>query len=136
MDDVLKPFVSTESKRLYTTVDDWLRHMALGITRVEIIEAGVGRVYVKMGLDEVELSLQDEGRTLKIFTKAERAKRNSDVLIWQSPADWSWETTDGYYYIEVKEIVWSAYAKKRYLGGYATLDEAKRACELHELSLK
>lgn len=37
------------------------------ITRVEIVESNVGRVYVNHDASEVSISLQDEGRTLKIF---------------------------------------------------------------------
>lgn len=39
------------------------------ITRVEVIERGVKRHYVNYAADEVVLSLQDEGRTLKVFIK-------------------------------------------------------------------
>jgi hypothetical protein len=37
------------------------------VTRVEVIDPK-GRSYVNMNTAKVELSLQDEGRTLKIFT--------------------------------------------------------------------
>jgi hypothetical protein len=43
------------------------------VTRVEVIdhtttvEDGGGRVYTKYGVKEVEVVLQDEGRTLKVF---------------------------------------------------------------------
>ena len=39
------------------------------ITRVEVIDhqGGQGRVFVKHNCQEVELSIQDEGRTLKVF---------------------------------------------------------------------
>jgi len=36
------------------------------VTRVEVIDAD-GRSYVKYGVTAVELSLQDDDRTLKIF---------------------------------------------------------------------
>ena len=39
------------------------------ITRLEIIEYNNGRAYVNRDLSKVEFSLQDEGRTLKIFVK-------------------------------------------------------------------
>ena len=39
------------------------------ITRLEIIEYNNGRAYVNRDLSNVELSLQDDGRTLKIFCK-------------------------------------------------------------------
>lgn len=39
-----------------------------GVTRLEIITQD-GRDYVKRELDRVTISLQDEGRTLKIFTE-------------------------------------------------------------------
>lgn len=39
------------------------------VTRVEVIEMGVGREYVQWGLYDVELALQDVGRTLKVFVK-------------------------------------------------------------------
>jgi hypothetical protein len=38
------------------------------ITRLEIID-GNGRVYVNMDVKDIEFSLQDENRTLKIFIK-------------------------------------------------------------------
>lgn len=38
------------------------------ITRVEIIQENVGRLTVKRG--EIELSFQDDGRTLKVFLKS------------------------------------------------------------------
>lgn len=37
------------------------------LTRVEVIENHDGRKYVNHNCSEVSLSLQDEGRTLKIF---------------------------------------------------------------------
>ncbi len=47
------------------------------VTRLEVINHqadGMGREYVKCGIGEVELSLQDEGRTLKIFL-SDRAEK-------------------------------------------------------------
>lgn len=38
------------------------------ITRIEII-TGEGRVFVGYGFSDVMISLQDDGRTLKIFSK-------------------------------------------------------------------
>ena len=41
------------------------------VTRIEVIdhqsEPVIGRVYTKWGCEKVELQLQDDGRTLKIF---------------------------------------------------------------------
>lgn len=37
------------------------------VTRVEIIEIGEGRTYVNMSCNNVELQLQDDNKTLKIF---------------------------------------------------------------------
>jgi hypothetical protein len=39
------------------------------ITRLEVIEANNGRAYVNMNATNIEFSLQDDGRTLKIFVK-------------------------------------------------------------------
>ena len=42
------------------------------VTRVEIIDhspGGIGRAYVKWDAKSVELSFQDDNRTLKIFIK-------------------------------------------------------------------
>jgi hypothetical protein len=39
------------------------------ITRLEIIEYNNGRAYVNRDLSNVEFSLQDDGKTLKIFVK-------------------------------------------------------------------
>jgi len=36
------------------------------ITRLEVID-GSGRAYIKHGADEVQLSLEDDGQTLKVF---------------------------------------------------------------------
>ena len=40
-----------------------------GVTRIEVIDhqGQEGRVYVKRDCKKVELSIQDEGRTLKVF---------------------------------------------------------------------
>jgi hypothetical protein len=40
------------------------------ITRLEIIEYNNGRAYVNRDLSNVEFSLQDDGKTLKIFVKS------------------------------------------------------------------
>ena len=40
------------------------------VTRVEIIDEN-GRSYVKYGVTDVEFSLQDDDRTLKIFLKVQ-----------------------------------------------------------------
>jgi hypothetical protein len=40
-----------------------------GVTRIEVIDhqGQEGRVYTKRDCEKVELSIQDEGRTLKVF---------------------------------------------------------------------
>jgi hypothetical protein len=38
------------------------------VTRVEVIDSS-GRAYVALDIEEVELSLQDDDKTLKIFIK-------------------------------------------------------------------
>lgn len=43
------------------------------ITRLEVIDE-TGRAYVKYNIVDVELSLQDDARTLKIFLKIKSAK--------------------------------------------------------------
>lgn len=40
------------------------------VTRVEVIDDN-GRSYVKYGIADIEFSLQDDGRTLKLFLKVE-----------------------------------------------------------------
>jgi hypothetical protein len=37
------------------------------IARVEIIKNGTGRVFTEYKAEDIEISLQDDGRTLKIF---------------------------------------------------------------------
>lgn len=39
------------------------------VTRVEVIERGSGRLLVLRNAARVELSLQDDGKTLKVFVK-------------------------------------------------------------------
>lgn len=39
------------------------------ITRVEVIERGVGRYYTDYNAKSVAVSVQDQGRTLKIFVR-------------------------------------------------------------------
>lgn len=56
------------------------------VTRIEVIdhqsEPVIGRAYTKWGCEKVELSLQDDGKTLKIFISkkqelfCEKAKSN------------------------------------------------------------
>jgi len=51
--------------------DDWLHLKAQDfsdVSRVEVIDS-TGRAYVNLDVTSVELSLQDEARTLKIFIK-------------------------------------------------------------------
>ena len=40
--------------------------------RVEVIECNEGRVYTKYGCSNVEVSIQDNGKTLKIFVNYPR----------------------------------------------------------------
>ncbi len=44
------------------------------VTRVEVIERGHGRYFTDHNASEVVLSLQDDGRTLKIFIKEVKSK--------------------------------------------------------------
>lgn len=37
------------------------------VTRVEVISTGKGRVYVNMDCKDVQISMQDNERTIKIF---------------------------------------------------------------------
>lgn len=51
--------------------EDWLRKKVQdfsAVSRVEVIDP-TGRAYVNMNVTSVELSLQDDARTLKIFIK-------------------------------------------------------------------
>ena len=41
------------------------------ITRVEVIDS-TGRAYTKWDVKDVEMSIQDDGRTMKIFLKDEK----------------------------------------------------------------
>ena len=52
-----------------TTLKTEFRFPTDKITRLEIIEANNGRVYVNRDLSNIEFSLQDDDRTLKIFVK-------------------------------------------------------------------
>jgi hypothetical protein len=47
------------------------------VTRVEVIDAD-GRSYVKYGVTAVELSLQDDDRTLKIFLTEKEQNERAD----------------------------------------------------------
>lgn len=51
-----------------TQVDDLNRDLIATVTRVEIIDSG-GRSYSNMNAGGVFLSLQDDGKTLKVFTE-------------------------------------------------------------------
>ena len=42
------------------------------INRLEVIECGKGRQYVNMKVKNMKLSLQDDGKTLKIFVNYPR----------------------------------------------------------------
>lgn len=48
---------------------DWFnQHMFPKVNRVEVIDSS-GRAYTKYGVKDVSISLQDDGRTLKVFLK-------------------------------------------------------------------
>ncbi len=49
------------------------------VTRVEVID-GEGRSYVKYGIEDIELSFQDNDTTLKIFLKTKEGVTYQD---WQ-----------------------------------------------------
>lgn len=49
---------------------DWLTPYP-DITRVEVIDS-TGRAYAKWDVKDVQLSIQDDGRTMKIFLKDEK----------------------------------------------------------------
>lgn len=49
------------------------------VTRVEVISQGKGRDYVNMDTGNVELSLQDDGKTLKIFIEKLRNNQTNNV---------------------------------------------------------
>lgn len=59
------------------------------VTRVEVIDhqsnSLVGRAYVKHGCEVVSLSLQDEGRTLKIFISSKNDKPSCEHKRTESP---------------------------------------------------
>ena len=48
------------------------------ITRVEVIEVGVTRYYVNNNTKVVDIQLQDDDRTLKIFIKNKKEKQNDN----------------------------------------------------------
>jgi hypothetical protein len=54
-------------------------------------------------------------------------------LEWQKPTDWSRETVDGAYYMELDETSgeWTAWRRMERLGRYPSEDAAKTACEEH-----
>ena len=47
------------------------------VTRFEVIDAA-GRSYVKYGVSDIKLSLQDSGKTLKIFLREGREEEIND----------------------------------------------------------
>ena len=47
------------------------------VTRVEVID-GEGRSYVKYGVEDIELSFQDNDTTLKIFLKSREGATYED----------------------------------------------------------
>lgn len=57
-------------------------------------------------------------------------------LKWQSPTSWSRETLDGEYYVEKvhRSVKWDACSRKKNLGRFPSLKEAKEACQLHKLA--
>lgn len=50
---------------------DWIR-TCKDLTRVEVIESIEGRILVETSITDVEASLQDDGKTLKIFIKRKK----------------------------------------------------------------
>ncbi|WP_336670701.1 hypothetical protein [Tsukamurella sp. USMM236] len=55
------------------------------VTRITVVDSEYGRVFERYNLyrDGVELHLQDDGRTLKVFprtTSSERASRRGELL--------------------------------------------------------
>jgi hypothetical protein len=46
------------------------------VTRLEVIDED-GRSYVKYGITDVQFSLQDDGRTLKLFVKVKKNEKTS-----------------------------------------------------------
>ena len=52
--------------------NDWfLQQTFPNVTRVEVIDSN-GRTYVKYGVSDVSISLQDNERTLKVFLKNDK----------------------------------------------------------------
>ena len=49
-------------------VNSWLADLYPKITRLEVIDAK-GRSYTNWRVESIEESIQDEGRTLKLFVK-------------------------------------------------------------------
>lgn len=52
--------------------EGFVRDNIVKVTRFEVIDHtpnGEGRVFTKRGINEIEISYQDDGRTLKIFLK-------------------------------------------------------------------
>ena len=49
------------------------------VTRVEVIDS-TGRNYVKYGITHVELSLQDDGRTLKLFLMERKSGPKAELI--------------------------------------------------------
>lgn len=52
------------------------------VTRVEVID-GEGRAYLKYGVNDIELSVQDNGTTLKIFIRADEGATHQTWLASQ-----------------------------------------------------
>ena len=57
------------------------------VTRIEIInhqDEPIGRVFTKKNCQKVELSLQDEGKTLKIFISKNKDKQQNQKTLEES----------------------------------------------------
>lgn len=66
-------------------------HSIAKVTRFEVIEVGEGaRAYVRYGV-KVEMSLQDEGRTLKAFVTPRRSRAHSQI---KNPITGTWTKRD------------------------------------------
>lgn len=50
------------------------------VTRLEVIDTVGGREYVNVNMEEIILSFQDNGRTLKIFVKSNIQDQGVNIL--------------------------------------------------------
>ncbi len=58
-----------------TFFHNFLNRITGNVTRVEVIDE-FGRSYVKHGVANVQMSIQDDGRTMKIFIAPEILRQN------------------------------------------------------------